>query len=218
MLGPGLCLLSSVQYYSASSGEENTSGSDDNAMDPPTPVTDAAAPPVPSTGTASAPTTAIGQAVILTLLTGCAVTPVLTISPMVTPVPVTSPTVQPENQPVPVSVASTSKRKKCLQESEHLVGASLFVKSEEEGEDGAKPSQKWEEEEETETRLLMVRELQDLQKDCSHQPGKHTASCSGAGMVRPVARTVAKQLRFLSRESGIDKAIGKGTQSFTLWQ
>lgn len=187
-------------------------------MDPPTPVTDAAAPPVPSTGTASAPTTAIGQAVILTLLTGCAVTPVLTISPMVTPVPVTSPTVQPENQPVPVSVASTSKRKKCLQESEHLVGASLFVKSEEEGEDGAKPSQKWEEEEETETRLLMVRELQDLQKDCSHQPGKHTASCSGAGMVRPVARTVAKQLRFLSRESGIDKAIGKGTQSFTLWQ
>jgi len=68
----------------------------------------------------------------------------------------------------------------------------------------------------------MLSALQDLQRGYGCQPGEYIAwllQCwnSGASSL-DLAGSEAKLPRFLSRDSGFDKAIGKGTQSFTLRQ
>jgi len=62
-----------------------------------------------------------------------------------------------------------------------------------------------------------------LCKDYSYQPGKHIVTGllwrrdAGASSL-DLEGSEAKQLGPLSRESGTDQAIGKGTQSFNLWR
>jgi len=68
---------------------------------------------------------------------------------VVAPIPVTRPTVQPENQPVPVSFAPISKRKKWQEKSDHLVRREIPTKTEED-EDEKGTSQEWEKEGEAE--------------------------------------------------------------------
>ncbi|GAB0201686.1 protein NYNRIN-like [Grus japonensis] len=82
-----------------------------------------------------------------------------------------------------------------------------------------------EEEAETEviTRSLSLSELRDMQKDFSHRPSKHIITwllrCwdNGASSLELEGRE-AKQLGSLSREGGIDKAIGKKAQALSLWR
>ncbi|KAK4814464.1 hypothetical protein QYF61_018982 [Mycteria americana] len=91
----------------------------------------------------------------------------------------------------------------------------------------AGPSQGEEEEElvnETETtRSLSLSELRDMRKDFSRRPGEHIVTwllrCwdSGASSLELEGKE-AKQLGSLSREGGIDKAIGKGAPALSLWR
>ncbi|GAB0209210.1 hypothetical protein GRJ2_003386700 [Grus japonensis] len=84
-----------------------------------------------------------------------------------------------------------------------------------------------EQEEETEpeviTRSLSLSELRDMQKDFSRHPDEHIITwlfqCwdSRASSLELEGRE-AKQLGSLSREGGIDKAIGKKTQALSLWR
>lgn len=74
---------------------------------------------------------------------------------MVTSIPVASATVQPENQMMPVSVASINKMKKCLQRSEHLTKREAILFREED-EDGSGASQRQGEEGETDTTQLLI--------------------------------------------------------------
>ncbi|KAK4808525.1 hypothetical protein QYF61_009828 [Mycteria americana] len=92
----------------------------------------------------------------------------------------------------------------------------------------AGPSQGEEEEEEElvnemeTTRSLPLSELQDMQKDFIRRPGEHIVTwllrCwdSGASSLELEGKE-AKQLGSLSREGGIDKAIGKGEPARSLW-
>ncbi|KAK4810684.1 hypothetical protein QYF61_007484 [Mycteria americana] len=125
--------------------------------------------------------------------------------------------VQPGNQPVSVSVAPIHKKKSWKRKSACL---------EREGE-RAGPSQGEEEEElvdemET-TQSLSLSELEDMRKDFSRRPGEHVVTwllrCwdSGASSLELEGKE-AKQLGSLSREGGIDKAIGKGAPALSLWR
>jgi len=58
---------------------------------------------------------------------------------VVAPIPVTRPTVQPENQPVPVSFAPISKRKKWQEKSDHLVRREIPTKTEEDEDEKGPP-------------------------------------------------------------------------------
>ncbi|KAK4807112.1 hypothetical protein QYF61_018453 [Mycteria americana] len=130
---------------------------------------------------------------------------------------VMSTAVQTENQPMSVSVAPIHKKKSWKRKSARL---------EREGK-RAGPSQGEEEEElvnETETtRSLSLSELRDMRKDFSRRPGEHIVTwllrCwdSGANSLELEGKE-AKQLGSLSREGGIDKAIGKGEPARSLWR
>ncbi|KAK4810919.1 hypothetical protein QYF61_013327, partial [Mycteria americana] len=118
-----------------------------------------------------------------------------------------------------VSVAPIHKKKSWKRKSARL----------EREDEGAGPSQEEEEEEEelvneTETtRSLSLSELRDMQKDFSRHPGEHIVTwllrCwdSGANSLELEGKE-AKQLGSLSREGGIDKAIGKGEPARSLWR
>ncbi|KAK4819775.1 hypothetical protein QYF61_011375 [Mycteria americana] len=116
-----------------------------------------------------------------------------------------------------VSVAPIHKKKSWKQKSAHL----------EREDERARPSQGEEEEElademET-TQSLSLSELQDMQKYFSCHPGKHVVTwllqCwdNGASSLELEGKE-AKQLGSLSREGGIDKAVGKGTPALSFWR
>ncbi|KAK4806187.1 hypothetical protein QYF61_001110 [Mycteria americana] len=137
---------------------------------------------------------------------------------VVTPVPPgTDNAVQSGNQPVSVSVSLIHKKKTWKRKSARL----------EREDERAGTSQGEEEEElvnETETtRSLSLSELQDTLKDFSHHPGEHVVTwllrCwdSGASSLELEGKE-AKQLGSISREGGIDKAIGKGAPAHSLWR
>ncbi|KAK4810930.1 hypothetical protein QYF61_013338 [Mycteria americana] len=73
------------------------------------------------------------------------------------------------------------------------------------------------------TQSLSLNELRDMRKDFSRHPGEHVVTwllrCwdSGASSLE-VEGKEAKQLGSLSREGGIDKAIGKGAQVLSPWR
>ena len=73
------------------------------------------------------------------------------------------------------------------------------------------------------TQSLSPSELRDMRKDFSHRPGEHIITwllrCwdNRAGSLELEGKE-AKQLGSLSREGGIDKAIGKKTQALSLWR
>ncbi|KAK4810706.1 hypothetical protein QYF61_007680 [Mycteria americana] len=126
-------------------------------------------------------------------------TPTSVTDNVVTPTPTTGTVAEPGNQTVSVSVDPIHKKKSWKQKSACL----------EREDERAGPSQGEEEEElvdemET-TRSLSLSELRDMRKDFSHRPGKHIGK-------------EAKQLGSLSREEGIDKAIGKGAPALSLWR
>ncbi|KAK4830467.1 hypothetical protein QYF61_011191 [Mycteria americana] len=116
-----------------------------------------------------------------------------------TPTPATATAAKRENLPMPVSVAPMHKKK--------------YWK----GDEKAEPLQEEEEEELVNkmvtTRSLSLSELQDMQKDFSRRPGKHCWDNRASSL--ELEGREAKQLGFLSREVGIDKAIGKGHKSST---
>ncbi|KAK4806240.1 hypothetical protein QYF61_013384 [Mycteria americana] len=137
---------------------------------------------------------------------------------MATPAPpATGTAAEPGNEPMPVSVAPIHKKKSWRRKSARL----------EREDEGAGPSQGGEEEElvnETETtRSLSLSELRDMQKDFRRHPGEHVVTwllrCwdSGASSLELEGKE-AKQLGSLSREGGIDKAIGKGEPARSLWR
>ncbi|GAB0204064.1 hypothetical protein GRJ2_002872000 [Grus japonensis] len=121
---------------------------------------------------------------------------------------------EPKDQPVPVSVAPIHKKK-------YTRKSVCLVKDDDE----PGPSREQEEEPEPEviTRSLSLSELRDMRKDFSHLPGEHIITwllrCwdNGASSLELEGRE-AKQLGSLSREGGIDKAIGKKAQALSLWR
>ncbi|GAB0205180.1 hypothetical protein GRJ2_002983600 [Grus japonensis] len=120
---------------------------------------------------------------------------------------------QPKDQPIPVSVAPIHK-KKYTRKSVRLV----------KDDDEPGPSREQEEPEpEVITRSLSLSELRDMRKDFSRLPGEHIITwllrCwdNGASSLELEGRE-AKQLGSLSREGGIDKAIGKKAQALSLWR
>ncbi|KAK4828266.1 LOW QUALITY PROTEIN: hypothetical protein QYF61_024931 [Mycteria americana] len=127
---------------------------------------------------------------------------------------VTSIAVQTGNEPVSVSVAPIHKKKSWKRKSARL----------EREDERAGPSQGEEEEElvnETETvRSLSLSELRDMRKYFSRE---HIVTwllqCwdSGANSLELEGKE-AKQLGSISREGGIDKAIGKGEPARSLWR
>ncbi|KAM6366561.1 uncharacterized protein FN964_002630 [Alca torda] len=131
-----------------------------------------------------------------------------------TPIPVAATAAEPGNQPMPVSVAPIQK-KKYTKKSVRLVR----------DDDEPGPSQGQEEETEPEiiTRSLSLSELRDMRKDFSRLSGEHIVTwllrCwdNGASSLELEGRE-ARQLGSLSREGGIDKAIGKKTQALSLWK
>ncbi|GAB0201537.1 valine--tRNA ligase, mitochondrial [Grus japonensis] len=120
---------------------------------------------------------------------------------------------EPRDQPIPVSVAPIHK-KKYTRKSVRLV----------KDDDESGPSREQEESEpEVITRSLSLSELRDTRKDFSRLPGEHIITwllrCwdNGASSLELEGRE-AKQLGSLSREGGIDKAIGKKAQALSLWR
>ncbi|GAB0203419.1 hypothetical protein GRJ2_002807500 [Grus japonensis] len=121
---------------------------------------------------------------------------------------------EPKNQPIPVSVALIHKKK-------YTKKSVCLVKDDDE----LGPSREQEEEPEPEviTRSLSLSELRDMRKDFSCLPGEHIITwlllCwdNGASSLELEGRE-AKQLGSLSREGGIDKAIGKKAQALSLWR
>ncbi|KAM6376437.1 uncharacterized protein FN964_002095 [Alca torda] len=115
---------------------------------------------------------------------------------------------------MPVSVAPIQK-KKYTKKSVRLVR----------DDDEPGPSQGQEEEADPEiiTRSLSLSELRDMRKDFSRLSGEHIVTwllrCrdNGASSLELEGRE-ARQLGSLSREGGIDKAIGKKTQALSLWK
>ncbi|KAK4822000.1 hypothetical protein QYF61_006614 [Mycteria americana] len=204
-------------YRALFNATQNPQGSGDKttgtAAAPASPATGtAAAPTPPATGTVAAPTPpATGTAAAPTPpATGTAAAAAPNNS-------VTSTAVQTGNEPVSVSVVPIHKKKSWKQKSARL----------EREDEGAGPSQEEEEEElvnETETtRSLSLSELRDMRKDFSHHSGEHIVTwllrCwdSGANSLELEGKE-AKQLGSLSREGGIDKAIGKGEPARSLWR
>ncbi|GAB0209289.1 hypothetical protein GRJ2_003394600 [Grus japonensis] len=128
--------------------------------------------------------------------------------------PATGTVAEPKDQPIPVSVTPIHK-KKYTRKSVRLV----------KDDDEPGPSREQEEEPEPEviTRSLSLRELRDMRKDFSRLPGEHIITwllrCwdNGASSLELEGRE-AKQLGSLSREGGIDKAIGKKAQALSLWR
>ncbi|GAB0195079.1 ubiquitin carboxyl-terminal hydrolase 4 [Grus japonensis] len=128
--------------------------------------------------------------------------------------PTTGTIAEPKDQPIPVSVAPIHK-KKYTRKSVRLVR----------DDDEPGPSREQEEEPEPEviTRSLSLSELRDMRKDFSRLPGEHIITwllrCwdNGASSLELEGRE-AKQLGSLSREGGIDKAIGKKAQALSLWR
>ncbi|GAB0208093.1 hypothetical protein GRJ2_003275000 [Grus japonensis] len=120
----------------------------------------------------------------------------------------------PKDQPIPVSVAPIHK-KKYTKKSVGLV----------KDDDEPGPSREQEEEPEPEviTRSLSLSELRDMRKDFSRLPGEHIITwllcCwdNRASSLELEGRE-AKQLGSVSREGGIDKAIGKKAQTLSLWR
>ncbi|XP_049650061.1 uncharacterized protein LOC126035473 isoform X1 [Accipiter gentilis] len=133
---------------------------------------------------------------------------------MAAPTPTTDTAAKPENQPVPVSVAPVQKKK-------HTKKSVRLARHEDEP--GSLQEQEEEAEPEIITRSLSMSELRDMQKDFSCHPGEHIVTwllrCwdSGASSVELEGKE-AKQLGSLSREGGIDKAIGRKTQVLSLWR
>ncbi|GAB0206753.1 hypothetical protein GRJ2_003140900 [Grus japonensis] len=131
-----------------------------------------------------------------------------------TQTPATGTAAEPKDQPIPVSVAPIHK-KKCTRKSVRLV----------KDDDEPGPSREQEEEPEPEviTRSLSLSELRDMRKDFSRLPGEHIITwllcCwdNGASSLELEGRE-AKQIGSLSREGGIDKAIGKKAQALSLWR
>ncbi|GAB0206634.1 hypothetical protein GRJ2_003129000 [Grus japonensis] len=131
-----------------------------------------------------------------------------------TQTPATGTVAEPKDQPIPVSVAPTHK-KKYTRKSVRLV----------KDDDEPGPSREQEEEPEPEiiTRSLSLSELQDMRKDFSRLPGEHIITwllrCwdNRASSLELEGRE-AKQLGSPSREGGIDKAIGKKAQALSLWR
>ncbi|GAB0207867.1 hypothetical protein GRJ2_003252400 [Grus japonensis] len=129
--------------------------------------------------------------------------------------PATGTVAEPKDQPIPVSVAPIHK-KKYTRKSVRLV---------KDDDDEPGPSREQEEEPEPEviTRSLSPSELRDMRKDFSRLPGEHIITwllcCwdNGASSLELEGRE-AKQLGSLSREGGIDKAIGKKAQALSLWR
>ncbi|GAB0199239.1 hypothetical protein GRJ2_002389300 [Grus japonensis] len=148
----------------------------------------------PATGTAAAQTPTTGTAAAQTPTTG-------TIA-------------EPKDQPIPVSVAPIHK-KKYTRKSVRLVR--------DDDEPGTSREQEEEPEPEVITRSLSLSELRDMRKDFSRLPGEHIITwllqCwdNGASSLELEGRE-AKQLGSLSREGGIDKAIGKKAQALSLWR
>ncbi|GAB0184246.1 hypothetical protein GRJ2_000889900 [Grus japonensis] len=128
--------------------------------------------------------------------------------------PATGTVAKPKDQPIPVSVAPIHK-KKYTKKSVRLVR----------DDDELGPSREQEEEPEPEviTRSLSLSEPRDMRKDFSRLPGQHIITwllrCwdNGASSLELEGRE-AKQLGSLSREGGIDKAIGKKAQALSLWR
>ncbi|GAB0208177.1 ubiquitin carboxyl-terminal hydrolase 4 [Grus japonensis] len=156
------------------------------------------------TGTEASPSPATGTVATQTLATDT----------VATQTPVTGSAGEPKNQPVLTSVAPIHK-KKYTKKSVRLV----------KDDDELGPSQEQEEEPEPEviTRSLSLSELRDMWKDFSRLPGEHILTwllrCwdNGASSLELEGRE-AKQLGSLSREGGIDKAMGKKTQALSLWR
>ncbi|KAK4811037.1 hypothetical protein QYF61_015741 [Mycteria americana] len=215
-------------YRALFNATQNPQGSGDKttgtAAAPTPPATGtAAAPTPPATGTAAAPTPpATGTAAAPTPpATGTAAAPTPpatgTAAAAAPNNSVTSIAVQTGNEPVSVSVAPIHKKKSWKRKSARL----------EREDEGAGPSQGEEEEElvnETETtRSLSLSELRDMRKDFSRHSGEHIVTwllrCwdSGANSLELEGKE-AKQLGSLSREGGIDKAIGKGEPARSLWR
>ncbi|XP_049649800.1 uncharacterized protein LOC126035331 [Accipiter gentilis] len=140
--------------------------------------------------------------------------PTPTTGTMTTPTPATDTAAKPENQPVPVSVAPVQKKK-------HTKKSVRLARDEDEP--GSSREQEVEAEPEIITRSLSMSELRDMRKDFSRHPGEHIVTwllrCwdSGASSVELEGKE-AKQLGSLSREWGIDKAIGRKTQVLSLWR
>ncbi|GAB0209877.1 hypothetical protein GRJ2_003453400 [Grus japonensis] len=147
-------------------------------------------------------------------MTGTVATPTPATGTTAIPTPATGTAAEPKDQPIPVSVAPIQK-KKYTRKSVRLV------------KDDDEPGPSREQEEETEpeviTRSLSLSELRDMRKDFSRRPGKHIITwllqCwdNGASSLELEGRE-AKQLGSLSREGGVDKAIGKKTQALSLWR
>ncbi|KAJ7399935.1 hypothetical protein BTVI_110142 [Pitangus sulphuratus] len=120
---------------------------------------------------------------------------------------------EPEEQPVPIAVAPIQK-KKSKTKSVRLVRDEEKVGSSEQEEEAGP---------EIITQSLSLGELQDMQKDFSCQSGEplvtwllrcwdivaHDMKLDGSE---------AKQLRSLSWDAGIDKGIGKRTETLSLWR
>ncbi|GAB0203616.1 hypothetical protein GRJ2_002827200 [Grus japonensis] len=155
------------------------------------------------TGPAAAQTPATGPAAAQTPATGLAAAQT----------PATGTVAEPKDQPIPVSVAPIHK-KKYTRKSVRLV----------KDDDESGPSREQEEPEpEVITQSLSLSELRDMRKDFSRLPGEHIITwllrCwdNGASSLELEGRE-AKQLGSLSREGGIDKAIGKKAQALSLWR
>ncbi|PKU33849.1 ubiquitin carboxyl-terminal hydrolase 4 [Limosa lapponica baueri] len=203
VLGPGQ-YLPIVQHPQET--ERETRLTDTAAT--PTPVEDTAA------DTAAIPIPATDAAATPTLVTGNVVTPSPVVGDMVTPTWVAGTAAESGIQPVPISVAPIQK-KKYTKKSVCLVR------------DDNEPGPSREQEEETEpeiiTRSLSLSELRDMRKDFSRLPGEYIVTwllrCwdNGASSLELEGRE-PRQLGSLSREGGIDKAIGKKTQALSLWR
>ncbi|GAB0203714.1 ubiquitin carboxyl-terminal hydrolase 4 [Grus japonensis] len=146
--------------------------------------------------------------------TSMATTPTPATGTVATQTPMTGTAGEPKDQPIPVSVAPIHKKK-------YTRKSVCLVKDDDE----PGPSREQEEEPEPEviTRSLSLSELRDMRKDFSCLPGEHIITwllrCwdNGASSLELEGRE-AKQLGSLSREGGIDKAIGKKTQALSLWR
>ncbi|KAM9628657.1 uncharacterized protein ACIBXB_017824 [Morphnus guianensis] len=167
-----------------------------------------------ATGTVDTPTLATGTVATPTPTTGTMATPTPATGSVATPTLVTDTAAKPENQPVPVSVAPVQKKK-------HTKKSVRLLRDEDEP--GSSREQEEEAEPERITRSLSLSELRDMRKEFSRHPGEHIVTwllrCwdNGASSVELEGKE-AKQLGSLSREGGIDKAIGRKTQVLSLWR
>ncbi|KAM9591473.1 uncharacterized protein ACIBXB_006269 [Morphnus guianensis] len=179
-----------------------------------TPTTGTMATQTPTTGTVATQTPTTGTMATPTPATDTVATPTPATGSVATPTPVTDTAAKPENQPVPVSVAPVQKKK-------HTKKSVRLVRDEDEP--GSSREQEEEAEPEIITRSLSLSELRDMRKDFSRHPGEHIVTwllrCwdNGASSVELEGKE-AKQLGSLSREGGIDKAIGRKTQLLSLWR